>query len=116
MILDLDGPRPWGQPLFPCPDRQDLQGARDSPPPLILLYSLGFVPFSLNTLLGGQISWLGLAIFAMVGTAISNRKPFLAGLVMSLSYYKPPLFLLLLIVLLLSQGRRFFWGFAVGAT
>jgi hypothetical protein len=86
------------------------------PTPLLLLFCFAFLPFSMNTLLGGQISWLGVAILAIMSTAILRERDYLAGLVMSLSYYKPPLFLLLLIVLSLAKGRRFILGFLSGAT
>lgn len=85
------------------------------PLPLLILFSLGFVPFSMNTVLGGQVSWLGMAIMATLAASLLVGRDFQAGLIMSLSYYKPPLFLLLLIVLVLARGRRFLLGFASGA-
>jgi hypothetical protein len=85
------------------------------PLPLLLLFSFGFVPFSMNTVLGGQASWLGMAILAAVSIAILRERDYLAGVAMSLSYYKPPLFLFLFIVLALARGRRFVLGFLSGA-
>jgi hypothetical protein len=85
------------------------------PLPLLLLFCFGFVPFSMNTVLGGQASWLGMAILAAVSIAILQNRDFMAGLAMSLSYYKPPLFLFLLIVLALARGRTFIMGFVSGA-
>ena len=88
---------------------------RTVPLPVLLLLSFGFVPFSMNTLLGGQLSWLGLGILAAVSTALLQRREYLAGVVMSLSYYKPPLFLFLFIALIIGRSWRFALGFASGA-
>lgn len=85
------------------------------PLPLLLLFCFGFVPFSMNTVLGGQASWLGVGVLAGVSLAILHQRDFTAGAAMSLSYYKPPLFLLLLVVLCLARGRKFILGFASGA-
>lgn len=82
---------------------------------LVLLALLGFVPFSVNTVLGGQLSWVGMIVVGGVFWALQAGRPVLAGLAMSLSYYKPPLFLFALVVLALTQGRRFIGGFALGA-
>jgi hypothetical protein len=76
----------------------------------------GYFPFSMNSILGGQLSWIGFSLICWVFFMFEWDKPFLAGLLMSLSYYKPPLFLLALIVFLFTQGRYFFWGFFSGAT
>lgn len=79
--------------------------------PLFVLFALGFVPYSLNAMLGGQITWVGILILTTLSWAILGKKDFLGGMVMGLTYYKPPLFLLLLLVLCLSRGRRFIMGF-----
>ena len=84
-------------------------------PLLALLLTIGFVPYSMNTFLGGQLSWLGVAVLALTTAAVLRDRPFTAGVMLSLSYYKPPLFLLLLIILCLTQGRRFLAGFGAGA-
>ena len=85
------------------------------PLPLLLLFSFGFVPYSLNTFLGGQSSWLGMAILATVSVAVLRKRDGLAGVIMSFSYYRPPPFFFLLIVLSLARGRRFVLGFVAGA-
>jgi len=74
----------------------------------------GFLPFSMNTILGGQLSWIGFSLVCWIFLALQADRPFIAGLLMSLSYYKPPLFLLALIVLLCTQGPAFFSGFSLG--
>ena len=81
----------------------------------VILFSLGFVPFGLNTILGGQFPWLGIVVLSLVSAFTLTGRDFAAGLAMSLSYYKPPLFLLLLLTLALARGRRFILGFATGA-
>ncbi len=85
------------------------------PLPLLLLFGCGFVPFSMNTVLGGQASWMGLAMLSLTCAALLRDRDFLAGAAFSLSYYKPPLFFLLLCVLCVARGWRFLLGFALGA-
>jgi hypothetical protein len=85
------------------------------PLPLLLFGCFAFVPFAAQTFLGGQLSWLGVAILATTCVALLNDRDVLAGAILSLSYYKPPLFVLLLIVLVLTRRRRFIAGFALGA-
>ncbi len=82
---------------------------------LIVLALWGFVPFSVNTVLGGQLVWIGMLALGGVVWGLQTQRPLIAGLAMSLSYYKPPLFLLALVVLVLTEGRRFIGGFALGA-
>lgn len=91
-------------------------GASDLVPiPIVLLVCIGYVPFVVDTIFGGQAAWLGLALLAVVAVAVLHENDILAGAAMSLSYYKPPLFLLFLIVLLIARGRRFLVGFGAGA-
>lgn len=85
------------------------------PVPLIVVFSLAYLPYSVDTLLGGQVAWIGIAILALVATTLLAGHDVIAGAIMSLSYYKPPLFLLLLVVLCLARGRRFIGGFVGGA-
>ena len=89
--------------------------SRVLPLPLLPLFCLSFVPYSMNTLMGGQSSWLGIAILAMLSIALLGKRDFLAGAIMSLSYYRPPPFFFLLIVLCFARGRRFIFGFLSGA-
>jgi hypothetical protein len=86
------------------------------PLPLLLFGCFAFLPFAAQTFLGGQLSWLGVAILATTCATLLRDRDFLSGAILSLSYYKPPLFVFLLIVLVLSRGRRFFLGFSSGAT
>lgn len=84
--------------------------------PLVVVLALcaGYVPLSVNTLYGGQLSWIGLAIISFLYVAMKSRNYFWAGLIMSLSYYKPPLFLILLIVFAFTLGSSFIKGFLLG--
>lgn len=82
---------------------------------ILLIVTLGFVPFGLNTVLGGQFSWLGIVVLSLVSAFLIRGEDFRAGLAMSLSYYKPPLFVLLLLALIAVGKRRFIGGFAAGA-
>lgn len=75
----------------------------------------GYFPFSMNSILGGQLSWVGFSLVCWIFLALERNRPYMAGMLMSLSYYKPPLFLLALIVFICTQGRDFFWGFLTGA-
>lgn len=85
------------------------------PVPLILLLVAAYIPFSVNTLYGGQVSWFGLGILALISAFVLRGEDFRAGLTTSLTYYKPPLFLFLLLALWLGRGRRFGLGFFTGA-
>jgi hypothetical protein len=69
----------------------------------------------MNTILGGQLSWIGFSLVCWIFLAFEWNRPYMAGLLLSLSYYKPPLFLFALIVFLFTQGRDFFLGFCTGA-
>lgn len=75
----------------------------------------GFLPFSMNTIMGGQLSWIGLSLCCWIFTLVAYQKYFLAGLLMSLSYYKPPLFVVALLILCLTLDKKFIEGFLAGA-
>lgn len=81
----------------------------------LLMIFWGFFPFIMYTIFGGQLSWFGLLIFVGVYEALRKERDFIAGILFSLSYYKPPLFFLGLIVLLFSTTIRFLFGFISGA-
>jgi hypothetical protein len=85
------------------------------PVPILVLIVLGFPPFLGDVFLGGQAAWIGIVVLSLTSAALIRQKDFAAGLAMSLSYYKPPLFLLMLLVLVIARGRRFVLGFAAGA-
>ncbi len=81
---------------------------------LFPLLAFGYVPYYLNTLLGGQLSWLGICVLSTVTVALLRNKFFIAGLLLSLGYYKPPLFLFASLYLALRSPLRFLLGAATG--
>lgn len=89
----------------------------NAPPRAILgalMLSVGFYSFSFSCIGAGQTSAIGAMIFTLVYLALGKRWDFVAGLMLSLSYYKPPLFLAAVFVLLFSRNFRAFVGFALG--
>jgi hypothetical protein len=82
---------------------------------VILLAIGGYAPFTMNTLMSGQLSALGVGICAGVFVSLRRCRYLLSGMIFSLSYYKPPLFLLLLVCLSLTQPYRWMVGFCGGA-
>jgi hypothetical protein len=85
------------------------------PWPLLAVLILAYYPYSVQTFITGQAAWIGVSVLALTSAALLRGRPFLAGAVLSASYYKPPLFLFLVVVLLLTQGKRFVLGFLTGA-
>ena len=81
---------------------------------LACLAALGFFVFSLSCLAAGQTSALGAFVFCAVFVLVSRRYDFCAGLMLAMSYYKPPLFAGLLLVLLFARHWRVLGGFALG--
>jgi|SRR5579859_1514886 len=82
---------------------------------LIFCFALAFYPFSLETLMNGQLS--AIAVCA-VGLAISQEthlKTFRSGLALSMLAYKPTLLLLILPMLLLTRRFKSLLGFMTGA-
>ena len=82
---------------------------------LTVIPVLGYFPFSLNCILGGQLAWVGIVILSLCFIALKRERIALAGVLFSLSYYKPPLFIVLLIGLMFIYGGRFIAGFTAGA-
>ena len=81
----------------------------------ILLSICGFIPYSLDCLAGGQLSTVAIFIFTFLFILIKERKFFFAGLLLSLGYYKPPLFLFFSLVAIFFLNKRFFFGCITGA-
>jgi len=82
---------------------------------LILLSIFGFIPYSLDCLAGGQLSTFAIFIFSFLFILIREKKFFCAGLLLSLGYYKPPLFLFFSIIAIFFLGKRFLFGCITGA-
>lgn len=85
------------------------------PMPILLIFIVGFVPYSVNAVFGGQAAWVGITLLSLVSVAVLGEKDVMAGAAMSLSYYKPPLFVLLFLSLAFGRKRRFLAGFGGGA-
>lgn len=80
---------------------------------ITIFAAFGYIPFTLNTLASGQLSWIGVFIFGWT-YLLWTRHPMWAGLVFSLSYYKPPLFVLALLMLFIRSNVGFRLGFLFG--
>ena len=78
---------------------------------LLFVCTCAFEPFCIECLGGGQTSALGILIFSLVFILMKKEADFLAGLVLSLGYYKPPLFLFFSIFILVNR----FWKVVCGA-
>jgi len=78
--------------------------------PIILLALFGYVPYYMNTLMGGQVAWIGIMVYALCVICLRRKLYFLAGCILSLGYYKPPLFLIAALYLSIKYGWRFFKG------
>ena len=81
----------------------------------ILLGIFGFIPYYINCLMGGQLAVFGILIYALMFILLQEGKDFYAGLVLSLGYYKPPLFLFFAVALILLRGKHFLFGCLTGA-
>lgn len=71
---------------------------------------LAFLPFSFEVLAGGQTSWIAIAIFGSVYLLMKRRNDFLAGLMLGLGYYKPPLFVFFALSSLLQKRWKLMCG------
>lgn len=90
-----------------------LRWTRISKPAKIVFFigCFAFVPYIINCLAGGQTSCIGLFVFAMVYFFLKSNRDFLAGMALSLSYYKPPLFLVFLIFVFLHRRWKMLVAF-----
>lgn len=76
---------------------------------------LGFGPFLFYTIFGGQLAWLGMSMILVLYECLRKERDFIAGFILGLSYYKPPLFAVLVVVLLVSGSARLRAGFGLAA-
>jgi hypothetical protein len=76
--------------------------------------AIAFTPFSFNCLLSGQTSACATAIFVLFYLLFEDRRNLLAGVVLALSYYKPPLFVVLVLTLIFARQWRILAGFCLG--
>ena len=82
--------------------------------PLPALLFLSFLPVGL-TLMMGQITILLLLIYCLCFVALQHRKPFLAGLLLSLALMKFQIALPVALLFLAWKQWKFFFGFLCGA-
>ncbi|MCI5065538.1 DUF2029 domain-containing protein [bacterium] len=82
---------------------------------VILLLCMSYTPFLIDTIAGGQLSAVGIALAAGGLFFFTRGRLFTAGLLLSLLLYKAPLFLLLIIGLSLIAQRRLIAGMITGA-
>jgi len=80
------------------------------------LSALAFQPFSFSCLLSGQTSACATAIFVLFFLLFDRGRTLLAGMVLSLSYYKPPLFAVLVLTMLCARQWRVITGFLMGGS
>lgn len=80
----------------------------------IVLLGLGFAPFTALSIISGHMSFIGVFVFTTVFWALRNQQSFLAGLLLSLSYYKPPLFLVFVVFSFFQRDCRLIGGFLLG--
>lgn len=80
-----------------------------------VVFLLGFFPLLLNTVIGGHMSWIGIALLSCTAILLKKNSYFGAGALFSLSFYKPPLFVFALLAFMLCYGRRFVYGFLLFA-
>ena len=81
---------------------------------LILIVGLGFSPFLTLSILSGHLSFIGVFTLSIFFRLRKTGFRFLSGLVLSLSYYKPPLFLVFILFLVLQRDFRLLSGFVLG--
>ena len=79
---------------------------------MTFLVSLGFPPFFMLVLTGGQISAIGCFIFALWLYLMKRQRKLIAGVVLGLLLYKPTLVIFLLPALLFGRQFRTLLGFA----
>lgn len=81
----------------------------------IIMLGLTYEPFLLGCLVGGQTAAIGLFIYTAIYWALKRRKDFLAGVVLGLGYYKPPLFLIFVLLSTLRKRSQMMAGFLLSA-
>lgn len=81
---------------------------------IALLLAITFVPFVVETVVGGQLSPVAFALIALAWWLVERERPWLAGMVLAFCLYKPPLLLLLVPMLFITRQWRIIGGGALG--
>jgi hypothetical protein len=82
---------------------------------LFFIMAFSFVPFLINCLGGGQTACIGLLAVALVFSLLKSNRDLAAGITLSISYYKPPLFLLLVLFMILHKRWKMLGAFCIAA-
>lgn len=80
------------------------------------LLGVSFMPFVMETWIGGQISVVGFFAVALFVFCRARNRKFLAGVALSLALFKPTLVAIPLLMLLCGRRWRMLGGAVVGAT
>lgn len=78
-----------------------------------LFASLAFEPFLMEALGAGQTSCIGLFIFTCIFALLKSKRETLAGMMLGLFYYKPPLALFFVLSSLVQKRFKLMLGFTI---
>ena len=96
-----------------------IAGARLSHDPLrrslVFCFALAFYPFTIETLINGQLSAIGFFALALALREEELGRPLVSGLALSVCLYKPTLLVLFLPMLFVTRRFKTLLGFATGA-
>lgn len=82
---------------------------------ICVVIAFGYSAFSTLAMISSQLCFVGILLSALVFHDLKNKRLFRAGLFLSLSYYKPPLFLFFVVILFIQKQWRLISGFLLGA-
>lgn len=78
------------------------------------LLALSATPFLFETWIGGQMSVVVFVVWVLFFWCLENKRPFLAGFVLALCFFKPTLVALPALMLLVGRRWRVLGGLAAG--
>ncbi len=78
-----------------------------------LIISIGYPCFFLRTLMGGQTGAIGVLLCSVLFLFLRKGWNFSSGIIVSLFYYKPPMFFILLVWSLFTRSSKFILGFII---
>lgn len=82
---------------------------------LICAAALSFYPFIAETFVNAQAAGIAFLAFSLAICELKARRPFSAGLALSLSLYKPPLLMLFIPMLFVRKQWEVLFGFLSGS-
>ncbi len=83
---------------------------------IFTLFSLAFIPFSMNCIGAGQTSNLGFLIYTLCYILLKKNKNIQAGISLGFAYYKPPIFFFAYILLFLRKNYKIIFGIFISGT